>query len=178
MTERLTVDTINSDQLDALYDRLAKAEQEADDSVAAAARLTTLVGKRSERAERTAKQQRSRAETAETELRVLRTGLRANGADPTQIQNLWAQIRLRNRQWREAKQRAEQAEAAVERVRAIHTHGPRTNTCNDCGQPWPCEITRALDEPKEPTVEEGPRCSDVPACDGACCKRAEEPKEH
>ncbi|MBP5883152.1 hypothetical protein QBA57_28700 [Streptomyces scabiei] len=36
----------------------------------------------------------------------------------------------------------------------------------------------ALDEPKEPTVEEGPRCFDVLACDGARCKRADEPKEH
>lgn len=109
MTEPLTAETITSDQLNALYDRLAEAEQEADDSVAAAARLTTLVGKRSERAERAAEKQRRRADIAETELRVLRSGLRANGADPTQIQNLWAQIRLRNRQWREAEQRAEAA---------------------------------------------------------------------
>jgi hypothetical protein len=158
MTERLTVDTITSDQLDALYDRLAKAEQEADDSVAAAARLTTLVGKRSERAERTAKDQRRRADIAETELRVLRTGLRANGADPTQIQNLWAQIRLRNRQWRDEKTRAEQAEAAVERVRALHRKASHGDTCVYCahGQrlgydtTWPCDTIRALDEPKEP----------------------------
>ncbi|MGW3511195.1 hypothetical protein [Streptomyces sp. NPDC000994] len=54
-----------------------------------------------------------RADLAEGDVRTLRAGLRANGADPTQIQNLWAQIRLRNRQWREAKQRAEQAEAAA-----------------------------------------------------------------
>ncbi|WP_406000715.1 hypothetical protein [Streptomyces sp. NBC_00829] len=119
MTDRLTVDTINSDQLDVLYERVAKAEQDADDSVAAATRLTTLVGKRSERAERAADKQRRRADVAETELRILRSGLRANGADPTQIQNLWAQIRLRNRQWREEKQRVEQAEAAIERVRAL-----------------------------------------------------------
>jgi hypothetical protein len=46
--------------------------------------------------------------------------------------------------------RAEQAEATVARVRAIHSHGPRTNTCNDCGQPWPCEVTRALDEQPGP----------------------------
>ncbi|MFF7534896.1 hypothetical protein ACFZB2_38290 [Streptomyces bobili] len=46
---------------------------------------------------------RRRAQIAETELRTLRAGLRANGADPTQLQNLWAQISLRNRQWRETK---------------------------------------------------------------------------
>ncbi|MFM9566140.1 coiled-coil domain-containing protein [Streptomyces turgidiscabies] len=44
-----------------------------------------------------------RAESAERDLRTLRTGLRAAGGDPTQIQNLWAQLRLRNRQWAEAK---------------------------------------------------------------------------
>ncbi|MBP5931845.1 hypothetical protein F3K39_28340 [Streptomyces sp. LBUM 1479] len=198
MTDRLTVDTITSDQLDELYERLAKAEQEADDSVAAAARLTALVGKRSERAERTAKQQRSRAETAETELRVLRTGLRANGADPTQIQNLWAQIRLRNRQWREAKERAEAAsrvgtgymaaaelaEAAVGRVVDLRDRWVKAGP-PPLGVPltrwWDArlvELNAALDEPKEPTVEEGPRCFDVLACDGARCKRADEPKEH
>ncbi|MEL3944843.1 hypothetical protein [Streptomyces sp. LNU-CPARS28] len=120
MTEpRHTADTITDDELDALYERLAKAEHEADAAVAAAAQLTTLVGKRSEKAEKTAKAQRQRADIAETELHVLRSGLRANGADPTQIQNLWAQIRLRNRQWREEKQRASTAEATIERVRAL-----------------------------------------------------------
>ena len=48
--------------------------------------------------------------------------------------------------------RADQAEAAIERVRAIHSHGTRTNACNDCGQPWPCELTRALDQPQPPTT--------------------------
>ncbi|MFD4264060.1 hypothetical protein ACFWR9_42260 [Streptomyces sp. NPDC058534] len=60
--------------------------------------------------------QATRARIAETELRVLRAGLRANGADPTQIQNLWAQIRLRNRQWREEKQRVAQAEQGERRA--------------------------------------------------------------
>ncbi|PWI08345.1 hypothetical protein DIZ27_23185 [Streptomyces sp. NWU339] len=54
-------------------------------------------------AEQAAEEQRRRADIAETELRTLRSGLRANGADPTQIQNLWAQISLRNRQWRDTK---------------------------------------------------------------------------
>ncbi|WP_326730257.1 hypothetical protein [Streptomyces phaeochromogenes] len=58
---------------------------------------------REETAEQAAEEQRRRADIFETELRTLRAGLRANGADPTQIQNLWAQIRLRNRQWAEAK---------------------------------------------------------------------------
>jgi polyribonucleotide nucleotidyltransferase len=124
VADRLTINQINSDQLDALYERLEKAEQEADTSVAAAAHLTTLVGKRSERAEQSAEEQRRRADIFETELRVLREGLRANGADPTQIQNLWAQIRLRNRQWREEKQRAETAEAALARVAQLADEYP------------------------------------------------------
>jgi hypothetical protein len=110
---RHTVDSLTSDALDQLYMRLATAEREADEAVAAAAHLARLVGKRSEKAERNAKKQHLRADLAEIELRTLRTGLRANGADPTQIQNLWAQIHLRNRQWREEKQRAERAEAAL-----------------------------------------------------------------
>lgn len=104
-------------EVDQLRERAEKAEREADEAVAAAAHLARLVGKRSEKAERNAEKQRRRADVAETELHTLRCGLRANGADPTQIQNLWAQIHLRNRQWREEKQRADQAEATLTAVR-------------------------------------------------------------
>lgn len=116
MTTRPTASTITDVQLDALYERLAKAEHDADVAIASAAHLTTLVGKRSERAEQAAEKQQRRADIAEKELHVLRSGLRANGADPTQIQNLWAQIRMRNRQWREEKQRAEQAEGRLQHL--------------------------------------------------------------
>lgn len=68
------------------------------------------------------------ANNAATELRVLRAGLRANGADPTQIQNLWAQIRMRNRQWREEKQRAQQAEEHVKKATARGDHWKRVAT--------------------------------------------------
>jgi hypothetical protein len=130
VTERKALDGMTSNDLDQLYERVAKAEEDADASVAAAARLTTLVGKRSEKAERAAKGQRLRADIAETELRVLRSGLRAVGADPTQIQNLWAQIRLRNRQWREEKQRAEQAEATLREVLdAFEAYWARASYC-------------------------------------------------
>ncbi|MER6109304.1 hypothetical protein [Streptomyces hirsutus] len=44
-----------------------------------------------------------RATLAEGELRTLRSGVRALGGDPTQVQNLWAQLRMRNRQWAAAK---------------------------------------------------------------------------
>ncbi|MGW3711365.1 hypothetical protein ACWDN6_14605 [Streptomyces albogriseolus] len=55
-------------------------------------------------------QAQQRAKIAEAELRTLRTGIRAIGGDPTTIQNLWAQLRSRTRQWRDEKQRAAQAE--------------------------------------------------------------------
>ncbi|WP_060880606.1 hypothetical protein [Streptomyces scabiei] len=145
MSDRLTVDTINSDQLDALYDRVATAEQEADDSVAAASRLTVLVGKRAEKAEKAAKNQRHRADIAETELRVLRAGLRANGADPTQIQNLWAQIRLRNGQWRDEKRRVDRVRAAVDKL-CREPHPGHDHVCPDDVRK---AVLDALAEPKE-----------------------------
>ncbi|WP_405794086.1 hypothetical protein [Streptomyces sp. NBC_01506] len=136
MTERLSVNEITSDQLDRLYDRLETAERDAKDSIAAAVRLTALMGKRSEKAERAAKGQHLRAHRAHAELRTLRSGIRALGGDPTTIQNLWAQISLRNRRWRAEKQRAAtyraawhsarrrargrvQTEAALDRVRQL-----------------------------------------------------------
>lgn len=57
---------------------------------------------------------RQRAESAERDLRTLRSGLRAAGGDPTQIQNLWAQLRLRNRQWAEVKREARAFRAMLE----------------------------------------------------------------
>lgn len=47
--------------------------------------------------------------------------------------------------WQKA---AEQAEAKLDRLREPHTRGPRTNTCNDCGQDWPCETIQTIDEEK------------------------------
>ncbi|MFD6294542.1 hypothetical protein ACFWFU_07025 [Streptomyces sp. NPDC060235] len=67
-------------------------------------RADAVTGETKRLMDRRTKTLHERAQTAETELFVLRCGLRANGADPTQIQNLWAQIRLRNRQWRDTKQ--------------------------------------------------------------------------
>jgi hypothetical protein len=46
-------------------------------------------------------------------------------------------------------QRAERAEAAIARVRALHVNG--YGLCDECtgshGAPWPCPTIRALDEP-------------------------------
>jgi hypothetical protein len=137
---RHTVDTITSDALDELYARLDAAEQETEATATAAAHLTILMGKRSEKAERAAEKQRQRANIAETELRILRTGLRANGADPTQLQNLWAQISLRNRQWRDAK-------AVIARVRDLADRWDRD--APPPGNRPLTELRTALAEPKE-----------------------------
>lgn len=61
-------------------------------------------------------------------------------------------VQVMHEELTDAQRRAERAEAAVQRVRAIHTHGPRTNTCNEDGAVWPCDTIRALDctdTPKE-----------------------------
>lgn len=69
---------------------------------------------REETAEEAAEEQRKRAQIFEAELRTLRAGIRALGGDPTTIQNLWAQISLRNRQWAEAKREARAFRAMLE----------------------------------------------------------------
>jgi hypothetical protein len=102
---------------------------------------------RAERAEAAAEEQRRRADLAETELRTLRAGLRANGADPTQIQNLWAQIRLRNRQWRDAKRERDEAEAAIERVRRVCADPVHGYTVHRS------DVLAALDGTEQPTTE-------------------------
>lgn len=51
MTDRKTASTITDTELDALYERLAKAEQETTATATAAAHLTSLVLDRAERAE-------------------------------------------------------------------------------------------------------------------------------
>ena len=37
------------------------------------------------------------------------------------------------------------AEDAIKRVRDLHSHGRGTDTCNGCGEGWPCSTTEALD---------------------------------
>lgn len=57
---------------------------------------------------------------------------------------LYERLDAAERQRAESDLDASRAEAAIARVRQIHSRGPRTNACNDCGQPWPCEVARAL----------------------------------
>lgn len=60
---------------------------------------------------------RLRTKIAEAELRTLRSGIRALGGDPTQVQNLWAQLHLRNKQWAEAKRERDRHAATIEQLR-------------------------------------------------------------
>lgn len=79
---------------------------DADDARRHASQANEVTAQAKRLLDRRGRTLRERAESAETELRTLRCGLRAAGADPTQIQNLWAQLRVRNRQWAEAKREA------------------------------------------------------------------------
>lgn len=129
MTDRIPLDQLTSDRLDALHRRIDTLEHVAAgnkrhvqvmyaESQQARAELTQSENAR-DHLRRTVK-------IFAAELRTLRCGIRALGGDPTQIQNLWAQISLRNRQWREEKQRAKRTEAALIRIRdaaALHRQG-------------------------------------------------------
>ena len=60
--------------------------------------------------------------------------------------------------------RAEQAEAAIDRVRALHTRVLRMEAlvCAHCGHVWPCDTIRALDDTQlTPAVAK-------PGADGHC----------
>ncbi|MFJ8144663.1 hypothetical protein ACIQ6R_06260 [Streptomyces sp. NPDC096048] len=140
-------------------DLLADAHRRAEQ----AEELLSIAHETSNRSETERARAVQRADIAETELRVLRAGLRANGADPTQIQNLWAQIRLRNRQWRDAKGERDQAQAALERVRAMvdqlhadaaaaRTDGYETSALAIEGSAR--RITYALDGTEQPTTKD------------------------
>jgi hypothetical protein len=122
---------------------------------------------------KTAKEQRQRAEIAETELRTLRDGIRELGGDPTQIQNLWAQLTLTSRQRGEEMARADRAQAeleqaqtrveeledelrrwhaAVERVREVTDRWTRNGTADL--QRYAGIVLAALDGTEQPTTEQ------------------------
>lgn len=60
-----------------------------------------------------------RAEIAEAELAALRGGIREWGANPTNLQNMYAQLASRTRQWRETKTELAAVQATVARVREL-----------------------------------------------------------
>ncbi|MBL1107373.1 hypothetical protein JK361_22665 [Streptomyces sp. 5-8] len=128
---------------------------------------------REETAEQAAEEQRRRAHIAETELRTLRAGLRANGADPTQLQNLWAQISLRNRQWREAKQERDRARATIDRMkrtnRMVNGAAQQSRERAERAHARVCQLERAIRDALAICGEQGSDVQDIlrPALDGA-----------
>jgi hypothetical protein len=96
-------------------------------------------------AEQAAEEQRRRADIAETELRTLREGLRELGGDPTQIQNLWAQLtttsRLRGQEM-----------ATIDRVRATADRwAPRLLPRSEAHRLL-ADVRTALDGIEQPTT--------------------------
>ncbi|WP_086773247.1 hypothetical protein [Streptomyces bobili] len=84
--------------------RLGGPEGTADLTATIAVRVAAYVGREVlPPPDAETKKLRLRADIAEAELRTLRAGIRSLGGDPTTIQNLWAQISLRNRQWKAAR---------------------------------------------------------------------------
>ena len=68
---------------------------------------------------------KQRARIAEAELETLRAGLRELGGDPTQVQNLYAQLSSRTRQWKAAEavlQAVREAGSLGEALAAVAKH--------------------------------------------------------
>lgn len=78
---------------------------------------------------------RLRAKIAETELATLRGGIRECGGNPTQVQNLYAQLSCSNRQWAAAK-------AAIARARLL---ADRWNHALAVDKPYARDLVAALD---------------------------------
>lgn len=65
-------------------------------------------------------------------------------AEVKRLQSRVAELEATPVDWDTQRRRADRAEAAIERVRKLHTRGPTTHTCNEDGAFWPCETIRAL----------------------------------
>lgn len=114
---RHTVDTITSDQLDALQDDLARLRE-------------------------------SHGSACQTIARMHAAAIGMGFVGP--IRGLVEDVS-------DVRERAEQAEAAIARVRALHRKASHGDMCVYCAPvqrigydaTWPCDTIRALDEPKE-----------------------------
>jgi hypothetical protein len=207
MTDRLTVDTITSDQLDALYRRAEIADEVTAQTKTLLARRTETLRTRAERAEA----ERDGAYRERAHLLAWLAALHPRNAvlapsldidDEDGWHLLFLTVAGRQMSWhiaprdvelfthvervefadpraawdghttdekyerirtlpfgemRDAVRTPGPAEAAVERVRALHRKANHGDTCVYCahGQrlgydtTWPCDTIRALDEPKE-----------------------------
>lgn len=179
--ERYTVDTITSDALDQLYterDALTARLYNLGVTVASpepswqCPDCAGLVPASQQYLHQEA-EQRARAEQAEAELTALKTITTGycpecgrGDCSPTASQ------------WYQQVQRADRADAAIERVRALHhpvpsPYGDRTicadcsgyggDSCDNTPQSHPCPTIRALDS-QEPQPEAAPAVEPEPVC--------------
>lgn len=79
-----------------------------------------------------ASKDRQRAEIAEEELEALRGGIRETGGDPTRVQNVYAQLSSRTRQWEEVKAERDRLTATLDGLREVsRQQAMRLHTQND-----------------------------------------------
>ncbi|MFG3276205.1 hypothetical protein [Streptomyces luteogriseus] len=143
MTDRIRLDDLTSDQLDALYELLDAAEEsEAQRQLATAREALASATTRAARAE----VERARAVERATIYRAAWHSARGRAVHQRCINaDLRTELAAKTN-------RAEQAEAAVARVRALHYQdGAHCAVCTeDFGRlnaDWPCPTIRALNKP-------------------------------
>jgi hypothetical protein len=77
--------------------------------------------------------------------------LDAKDAEIARLRERWESSQLHCHELIDRSERAEferdDLKATIARVKALHTRGPRTNTCNECGMTWPCSTVEALAQP-------------------------------
>jgi DNA repair ATPase RecN len=84
----------------------------------AALKAATAAIRKSDKAIKGVRSAHTRAEIAEAELAALRGGIREWGADPTNLQNMYAQLSSRTRQWKETKSELAATQALIARAQA------------------------------------------------------------
>jgi hypothetical protein len=102
---------------------------------------------------------RRRAEIAEAELEALRGGIRATGGDPTTVQNVYAQLASRTRQWKEAQTVNAEAQQVIDMQKELigterrivmtamdhrESNGARITHCDHCGRDHIGELDEAI----------------------------------
>jgi hypothetical protein len=139
VTDRIPLDHLTSDQLDALYEQLEAAEEtEAQQQLATAREAFASTTARAARAEV------ERARAAER-MAVYRAAWHSARGRATHQRCINADLRT---ELAAKANRAEQAQAAIARVRALHRE--EYGCCAHCTRAdsvlWPCPTIRALDK--------------------------------
>lgn len=159
--ERLRLDDLTSDQLDALCDRLRRAEL--------AVTLLTDAHARAERAEQ---------QLAEACRLLSQWAPRLIDSNPVLFRKLDALLQLSSPD--AAPNVGINAHEAIDRVRALHTRDEDADYCTVCSNhgdvQWPCATIAALDGAQQPDTagEDG----HTGACAPPCCAVDPNPAEH